>query len=98
MQLNTCSTVYSRPFNSLTCSLLAVLLQLLYIQSSEVSIFMSQVNYFNKTCLCIFRTEDSMTGYEEKNWNILVYNVSTLHFSRLQGLPNNKNYSFIHST
>ena len=39
-----------------------------------------------------------MTGYEEKNWNILVYNVSTLHFSRLQGLPNNKNYSFIHST
>ena len=27
-----------------------------------------------------------MTGYEEKHWNILVYNVSTLHFSRLQGL------------
>ena len=27
-----------------------------------------------------------MTRYEEKNWNILVYNVSTLHFSRLQGL------------
>ena len=25
-----------------------------------------------------------MTGYEEKNGNILVYNVRTLHFSRLQ--------------
>ena len=35
-----------------------------------------------------------MTGYEEKNWNILVYNVSTLHFSRLQGPLN----SFILST
>ena len=35
-----------------------------------------------------------MTEFEEKNWNMLVYNVSTLHFSRLQGLLN----SFIHFT
>ena len=35
-----------------------------------------------------------MTEFEGKNWNILVYNVSTLHFSRLEGLLN----SFIHST